>query len=336
MSSSNAALAVRLKPQAVQALSQYDLPEVVGLDLITFSENAVYLASFVDRAPVVVRLHSIGYHDRPAIESELMWVEALRRSGDIVTAPVLRARSGESVVTASAPGLPDRFAAVFEQLPGSEPAGDEMVRDFRLLGMTTARLHLHANRWERPAAFRRFAWDAAGTLGSQGNWGAWSNGPHLDEQLRAELEQAVELILARLDAYGTGPDRYGLIHADLRLTNLLVHGDTVQVIDFDDCGDGWFLYDLAGALTFMEDDHRVPALIDSWLAGYRAVRDLDEADIAEIPTFLMLRRLVIFAWLGSRPGTEIVLNEGERYARVTGELARAYLDTMESRQPLVG
>ncbi|WVM92198.1 phosphotransferase [Halopseudomonas pachastrellae] len=43
-----------------------------------------------------------------------------------------------------------------------------------------------------------------------------------------------------------------MIHADLRLTNLLRHQQQTRVIDFDDCGQGWYLHDLAAALSFEE------------------------------------------------------------------------------------
>ena len=70
-------------------------------------------------------------------------------------------------------------------------------------------------------------------------------------------------------AFGTGPERYGLVHADTRLANLLVHDGAVSVIDFDDSGFSWFLYDAGTSVSFFEHEPQVPALIDSWLSGYR-------------------------------------------------------------------
>jgi len=46
------------------------------------------------------------------------------------------------------------------------------------------------------------------------------------------------VIGARLARFGSGAARFGLIHADMRLANLLVDGDDVCVIDFDDWRDG--------------------------------------------------------------------------------------------------
>jgi Ser/Thr protein kinase RdoA (MazF antagonist) len=325
----NLTMAKTLEPQALAALAQYDLPEPESLALLTFSENAVFRADLPGRPPVVVRLHSLGYHSPAEIESELLWIEALRRDGAVVTAGILRARDGSQVVTAGHSSLADRHAVVFEHLSGQEPGHGSLTRDFRLLGNTTARMHAHAISWQVPAAFERFSWDEAGTLGRSGHWGDWRRGPNLDKPTRDVLERAASVVTDRLRAYGTDRLRFGLIHADLRLANLLLDEPVVKVIDFDDCGFSWFMYDLATALTFMEDDPRVPELVGSWLDGYREVRPLEAADEEEIPTFLMLRRLVILAWLGSRPGTELVADLGPEYARVTADLAEDYL----SRKP---
>ncbi len=61
----------------------------------------------------------------------------------------------------------------------------------------------------------------------------------------ALLGRLDETLRRRLAAYGQGPDRFGLVHADIRLANLLVDGEHVRVIDFDDCGWSWFMYDFA-------------------------------------------------------------------------------------------
>jgi Ser/Thr protein kinase RdoA (MazF antagonist) len=74
-------------------------------------------------------------------------------------------------------------------------------------------------------------------------------------------------------------DRH-LVHADLRLANLLVDGDRITVIDFEDCGLSWYLYDLACALTFNEGRPDVPELIGLWVDGYRQVEPLSTEDEA--------------------------------------------------------
>jgi Ser/Thr protein kinase RdoA (MazF antagonist) len=53
----------------------------------------------------------------------------------------------------------------------------------------------------------------------------------------------------------------------MRLANVLHDGPKTYVIDFDDCGYSWYLYDLATALTLIED---APAGPNSYRPGYVA------------------------------------------------------------------
>ena len=104
---------------------------------------------------------------------------------------------------------------------------------------------------------------------------------------------------AALTQLGTAPDIYGLIHADLVFENVLAGADGIRVIDFDDCGGSWYLYDFAAGISFIEDDPRVPELKAAWVRGYRSVRPLSVKEEAEIDTFVMLRRMALLAWIGS-------------------------------------
>lgn len=216
---------------------------------------------------------------------------------------------------------------MFEWLPGTEPPDHDLVAGFRTLGALTARMHDHSRNWRRPAGFDRFAWDYDGAFGQVARWGRWQDGIAVGPAERAVLGRLDEVLRARLAAFGQTADRYGLVHADLRLANLLVHGPETFVIDFDDCGWGWLLYDLGAALSFIEDDPRVPALIDAWVAGYRTIRPLSAADEAEIPTFVLMRRLLLVAWIGSHAGTDLARSMGAAYTAGSCELAENYLSS---------
>jgi Ser/Thr protein kinase RdoA (MazF antagonist) len=75
----------------------------------------------------------------------------------------------------------------------------------------------------------------------------------------------------------------------------------------------------------MEDDPRVPELVDAWVGGYRRVRDLPADHEAEIPTFVMMRRLLLVAWIGSHAGTELAQSMGADYTSASCDLAETYL-----------
>ena len=60
----------------------------------------------------------------------------------------------------------------------------------------------------------RLIWDADAVFGPQANW---RDAPNVTREIRAVLEQTEALICRRLQAFGKGQGRYGLIHADMRL-----------------------------------------------------------------------------------------------------------------------
>jgi Ser/Thr protein kinase RdoA (MazF antagonist) len=55
------------------------------------------------------------------------------------------------------------------------------------------------------------------------------------------------------------------------------------------------------------------------------VRELPSEDEAEIPTFVMMRRLLLVAWIGSHAGTDLARSMGADYTAGSCDLAEAYL-----------
>lgn len=310
---------------ASRAVREYGPGGDVDLTLLNVSENATFLVEErVTGARTVLRIHRRGYHGEAQIASELAWLDALRDEAGLRTPRVVEARDGRRILDLE-PGSTPRHAVMFEWLPGTEPPDHDLVDGFRTLGAITARMHDHSRGWRRPAGFDRFAWDYDGAFGTVARWGRWQDGIAVGPAERAVLGRLDDVLRSRLAAFGRGAGRYGLVHADLRLANLLVDGAQTFVIDFDDCGWGWLLYDLGAALSFIEDDPRVPALIDAWVAGYRTVRPLSAADEAEIPTFVLMRRLLLVAWIGSHSGTDLARSMGAAYTAGSCALAETYL-----------
>ncbi len=306
----------RMAGVARRALPAYGL-DGADVTLLNVSENATFRVTADDRT-AVLRVHRHGYHDLPAIHSELAWLDALRAEAGVPTPRFFPAVDGRPVVTVEDPGREPRNCVLFEFLPGTEPTGD-----FEDLGEITARMHQHARSWTPPSSFRRFRWDFDAAFGAEARWGQWRQGPGIGRSEREILTRLESVLKTRLAGLGTERHRFGLIHGDLRQANLLVHEGRTAVIDFDDCGYGWFAYDLAAALSFIEHEPRVPELIDSWLRGYRRV--CEPVDEAEIQTFILYRRLLLTAWIGSHSAADIAGELGAPYTAGTCDLAENYL-----------
>lgn len=299
-----------------RALPVYGLPEDTPLTLLNRSENETWAAG-----GLILRLHRQGYHTRAEIASELTWLSALQTlPGLNVVQPIPGA---QGLVTE----IDTRVLVAFAPIKGQElQPGHDLARWFAPLGEITARLHLHARHWTPPQGFTRKRWDVDTILGPQPHWGHWRQAQGLDRTGAALLARATDALAAQLDAYGTGPETFGLIHADLRLANLMVDGDRLTAIDFDDCGFGWWAYDLAAALSFIETDPRLRDLIARWIEGYTRIAPLRPEDRAMIPSLILLRRVLLTAWLASRADSDTAeALGGPEYTLGTLELAEAYL-----------
>ncbi len=316
---------------AQNSLALWDLPPDARARLINVSENATYLVEAEGGFKAILRVHRENYHSRRAIECELAWIDALDRDKVVQTPGHYLGRDGEAIQSVGIDGLPaPRFLVLFHFLDGQQPdeSGD-LTGPFEQLGAMAARMHLHAISWPRPEPFERLIWDDEAVFGARPTWGDWRDAPHVDATVRPVLEEAEKAIRARLAAYGKGTDRYGLIHADMRLANLLIdEKGTTRLIDFDDTGFGWFLYDFAAAISFIETDPAIPALKEAWLRGYERVRPLSDADKAEIETFVMLRRMALLAWIGSHIEAPEPQALAPTFAIDTAALARVYLDRL--------
>ncbi|TAG09712.1 MAG: aminoglycoside phosphotransferase [Verrucomicrobia bacterium] len=316
----------RILQLAHQSLPLYGLPLHSKISLLNYSENATYLIEPPDRGALVLRINRPGYHSRKDIATELAWISALREQTPIVTAELIAGLDGECIQHIWHPGVPEpRNCVLMTHLPGKEPEENNRLSAFSQLGEVTAHLHLHAASWKPKHAIQRHRWDFDAMLGPQPLWGDWQNGLGMTSAKKNHLAKVVKALRPQVAAIGEGRQRFGLIHADLRTANILIHREKVAVIDFDDCGFSWFIYDLAAALSFLETHAEIPSYIDAWLTAYQRIRRLSRAEIAAIPTFIMLRRMLLVAWVGSHSDTQHAKAMGTKFTDDTCDLAENYL-----------
>ena len=313
---------------ANKALSHYDLPAGTMANMLNLSENATYKVNAPDGRRWALRVHRDGYHSRQAIASELAWAVDLRQTGVVTTPNPVKGKNGEIIQQVSHPRLPrPRNVVLFDWETGAEPGiGEDLSEPFEVLGEITARMHIHARQWQRPSWFTRLTWDFDTALGDDNpHWGRWRDGVGMDAEKEQLFQRTANLIGRRLKAYGKGAERFGLIHCDLRLANLLIDGKSVKAIDFDDCGFGWYMYDAATPVSFYEHEPQVPGLIESWVKGYRKQLVLPREDEVEMPTFIMLRRILLVAWIASHIEAEFPKSLGAGYTYGTLPLCEDYL-----------
>jgi len=303
-------------------------PELSGgtARLINVSENQIYLIETPGNARFALRVHRPGYQSAPAIHSELAWLNALRTDTDVRISVPVPGIDGATLQAIPAPGDTVRHLALFHFVAGREPSPeDDLVGLFFTLGQYAAKLHTHATEWARPPGFERPVWDGPSILDAAGLWGDWRIAPGATPAVNEVLHQVDAALRQQLQAYGNHADRFGLIHADMRLGNLLVDGAAVTLLDFDDSGFCWFAYDFAAAVSFHETHANVPALKAAWLAGYRPIRALSDADMVMMDTMVMLRRMALLAWIGTHAETRLAQTHVDGFAAGTAAMGRRYL-----------
>ena len=290
------------------ALEEWNL-SVAKIELVSRSENVVFrVDSEADRS-YALRVHRPGYHTLAELESEPLWTAALNEAG--IGAPVAeptRAGAHYAVV-----GVPDTqevrhvgLVPWFEGVPLNEmidKAASDADRDshFEQLGRLIATMHDQAVAWRPPSHFERHAFDADGLTGEAPFWGRFWDIAELTAEQRKTLIEARHWIHAQLSEYGKNRGTYSMIHADLRSANVLVHGDRVFVIDFDDAGFGWHQYDLAVALFDYITSPDYGSIRDALIAGYRSQRSISDEDLALLPLFVLARMVASLGWLNDRP-----------------------------------
>ncbi len=281
--------------------------------LFMHRENSVFKVGTTTGA-AALRVHRHGYHDRQSVLSELKWMAHLAAHGLQVPAPMANLHG-----TYLADVDDDDKIYVVDLLTWLDgiPLGNsteplafdkgELRTLFFNLGSGIAQMHTVTDAWAIPSDFKRHAWDRDGFVGDHAFWGAFWNVHDISDADRAILEKARLKAGVELDALRKAGADYGLIHADYMPQNILVSGGRIRIIDFDDSGFGFRMYDFATALVKNRDEPHYETIKASLFEGYRSRRRLSALDEKSLELFLTLRDLAYLGWMEDRraePGVE--------------------------------
>lgn len=308
--------------------------EAVRVEPIKVRENAVFAVHLADGGKVAMRVHRLGYHSDDALRSEQLWMRALGAEGIAVPCPVL-SRANNPFELFELHGLPGRRQVdVFQWIDGQQlgsvehglsAAAGSIGDTYSTVGELAAKIHNQACDWRPPAGFRRHAWDADGLAGERPLWGRFWELQGLSPAERRLFEQLRSRVYQELTAFGMQRDRYSLIHADLVPENILVTGGGLQMIDFDDAGFGWHLFELATSLYFIRREPFYGEARDALIEGYRRVRELPDAHLRRLPLFLAARGTTYLGWVHTRQGESVTRELTPQLIELAAEAANEYL-----------
>jgi len=293
---------------ARQALEQFPI-KAVEMSLLAPAENITFKVADDAGDLYALRLHRPAYHTLEELQSERLWTRALLQAGIHVPQPI-PTRDGREYAGVAVPSLRQhRHVSLSRWVPGEllmqqirdDTPRERLERHFQKLGALIATMNNQAAHWHPPAEFRRHALDEDGLMGTQPFWGRFWERSDLSPGESALLVETRTRLHERLIRYGKDASRYSVIHADLHPGNVLVNGDTLAAIDFDDTAWGWYLYDLAAALNQCQELAEFDAIYAACVEGYRSVRPIAEEDLAMLPLFLLVRGMAEIGWLADRP-----------------------------------
>ena len=296
---------------AEEAIKNWDV-EVKSINLHLQSENTVFKVEGLDGNTYALRIHRKGYHDLEELNSEHVWTSSLSNAGLLVPEAVVT-RSGEAYTSVSILNSSEyRYVGLVKWIEGtilSDLILDLEEKDvsdvYESLGKVVAKFHKATIAWEKPKDFKRHSFDTDGFLGSKPFWGRFWEAQNATTRERKKLSLIRNNITEVLSKLPKDINSFGMIHADLHSQNVLIQGKSLSVIDFDDSGFGWYGFDLAVAiwdrLDFTATGCHFDIAYKSLIRGYLEERPNAKDIIETIPTFLLMRTLMIIRWIEDRP-----------------------------------
>ena len=296
---------------AEEAIKHWDV-EVKSINLHLQSENTVFKVEGLDGNTYALRIHRKGYHDLEELNSEHVWTSSLSNAGLLVPEAVVT-RSGEAYTSVSFLNSSEyRYVGLVKWIEGT--ILNDLILDleekdvsdlYESLGKVVAKFHKATIAWEKPKDFKRHSFDTDGFLGSKPFWGRFWEAQNATTSEREKLSVIRNNITKILSKLPRDINSFGMIHADLHSQNVLIQGKSLSVIDFDDSGFGWYGFDLAVAiwdrLDFTATGCHFDIAYKSLIRGYIEERPNAKDIIETIPTFLLMRTLMLIRWIEDRP-----------------------------------
>lgn len=238
-----------------------------------------------------------------AIRSQALWMYNLQRiARQPIPEPIatLGGSFGERVSVKGVPG--SRVSLLLRWMPGQQKLVEDAGRGFHspqftshdafVLGSLMAKLHLHAEDYSPPEGFVRPKWAEENLLVGEGASSWLLAEGLLSESEIAALYSASDRARECMRELGEARENFGIIHRDLSPQNIVFHEGTMYAIDFDHCGWGYYLHDLA--LPYMIFEHeqwseRRTAKQEALLKGYQQQRSLPDNYHEILEPFIAMR-----------------------------------------------
>lgn len=291
--------------------------------LLRQGDNTVYRVDTPQRRRFVLRLHTARRHTRRTLDAELTWLAYLSSHLPGAVPQPRPARSGQWTVEVDAGDVAPLLCSLLSWTEGT-PLGEgvEFSREQAAqAGRLLAQMHRLAERFLPPPDFERPRYDAPYfrqcwlDLRQELTAGLWS-------QERAEtLHASLEALYTHLGDWQALPGGHGLIHADAHPGNFVQQDGSLGLLDWDRCGWGPFLLDLAGVTLALDQTER-----DVFLAEYARVRLLPPGLALPLRALRVLAAVENLSVLARRPHERpFVLEALPNLEQIATQLSEEYM-----------
>ena len=291
----------KLVEKAIQL--NYKKIQIKRTKFIHYGENATFKVTDQSNESYLVRVCREDYHSSQALNEELSWLSRLSSSTALqVPVPVVNNKKKLFSQVALLPYFKPTNIVIFKWAEGRFIEKKFLLSHARQLGELMARLHLNTKNYN--VKHRRY-WDADGLLSSKAKLGDL-NSLELTKSQRKIIFSLQASVYKKLKKYQQKfPDKMGLIHADMHTGNFFFNKKGIVTIDFDDCGFGFYAYDLAIPIMVLNRIKSLSSLErkslkQALLSEYRKHCNFSAEDEKMIEVCIYARNLTLLTWLNNR------------------------------------
>jgi len=286
----------RFRELAQTAMGAYEFSDA-HLKLIQYHENVIYRVDFpASGGRYLLRLHA--WDEMDYINGEMLWLDALSHQAGLPVPEPIPTKSRNFTFKVVSDMLPHgRWVTMLSWLDGRKLDKSLNPLHIKSLGGVMAKMHSFSANWTPPDGFSRPTWDWDAQLGGS----LFDvNREELIDSMPEQFQEPYLVVSKRskkaMAKLGTGPDAFGLIHTDLYPENILFKAGKASLIDFEDCGFGNWMWDIAVPLGTWAWDEGWQAMRAAFYEGYAPFHSLPEDQWELLDLFIATQHATMLLW----------------------------------------
>jgi len=288
-----------LSPEALieEVLDRYEIGKVNRCLFWNRGLSDIYLIEAHTQS-YILKISHHHWRSQSEIQFELEFLDFLYHQ-DIPVANPLKTKTGDLFVTVHAVEG-DRYAALFPCAPGEVPQGDLSLEQSKIMGQTLGSIHQAALNFD--STTQRHSLDAEHLLDDSLTIICPYLGRHSSDL--DYLHTTIEKIKLQLTCLEQASPLWSVCWGDPHSGNVHFTADNqITLFDFDQCGYGWRIFDIAKFLQVSLSAGISRPVRDSFLVGYQNIQKLESVEISSLQALTQMAH--IWAWAISTRATAI-------------------------------